>query len=167
MNMVNETTILVLCFILTFGFIGYKIADFIKKNLDKYSSDIADKINYSEKLKFEAVRTLDDAKKQENFLNDKLIKMQDDAEKKMQEIKENFKVKLQEIIEKYTSENAKKIELEKSNMLADFEVQTKSIIEEIVRQYVSNMNEDDMQNAVTTAISNIDFKILSSKKTKL
>ena len=165
--MINETIVLFLCFVITFGFIGYKLAGFIKTKLDNYSRKIADEINYSEKLKFEAVKLLDDAKKQESFLDDKLIKMQDDAKKKMQEIKDSFNLKLKEITEKYKSENAKKIELETNNKLIDFEMQIKSMIEKIVMQYVSTISKDDMQTAITHAMSNVDFKILSSKKTKL
>ena len=68
----TEIGVLTLCFVLTFGLLGYKLKGFVAKFLDNYSKKIEDDVNYSEQLKKKAIYALDKAQKEENEINSKI-----------------------------------------------------------------------------------------------
>ena len=68
----TEIGILTLCFVFTFGILGFKLKDFVAKFLDNYSKKIEDDVNYSEQLKKKAIYALDKAQKEENEINSKI-----------------------------------------------------------------------------------------------
>ena len=86
----NESYILIACFIITFGFIGYKVSGFIKKMLDRYSEEVSNKIAESEKIKIEAVNEFDKAQKKMDELNDNIVQLKRKAEEIIENNSEQF-----------------------------------------------------------------------------
>lgn len=159
---INETTILIACFVITFGFLGYKLAGFVKNVLDKYSKQIEDNINESEKLKMEALKALDEAKNKEKFLTDEVEKIKDEADENMSRIRDNFDAKLRELTEKAINDNKNKIAMEKDTMIEKFKSQIENVIKKIIEQYAVNLSKEEKNKAFENAIQKIDFNKLFS-----
>ena len=158
--MITETTVLLSCFIITFGFIGYKLIGLVRKMLDKYRQQIEDSINESESLKMKAINAIEEAKKKEKFLTDEIEKMKDEANKKMNDIQYNFDTKLRELTEKHINENKDKVEMEKDRIIENFKIQIEECIKNVISEYSKGMSEEERNNAIKNAINKIDFKKL-------
>jgi len=159
---INETTILIACFVITFSFLGYKLAGFVKNVLDKYSKQIEDNINESEKLKMEALKALDEAKNKEKFLIDEVEKIKDEADENMSRIRDNFDAKLRELTEKAINDNKNKIAMEKDTMIEKFKSQIENVIKKVIEQYAVNLSKEEKNKAFENAIQKIDFNKLFS-----
>jgi len=158
----TEKTILILCFIFTFGFILHKMLKFIKKVLSKYVQNIENNISKSEALKLDAINLLEKAKERERYINNEIKNKIIETEKKILEIKDDYSQKLANISREIIENNKKKIEYEKAILIDDFSSQIKKTIVSVTEQYIHNeVKDDEKNNAMLNIISKIDFKKLA------
>ena len=158
----TEKTILILCFVFTFGFIFQKTLKFIKKVLSKYVQNIESNISKSEALKLDAINLLEKAKEREQYINNEIKNSAIETEKKMIEIKDNYSQKLATLSKEIIESNKQKIEYEKAILIDNFNNQIKETIISIMKQYIHNeIKDDEKNNAMLNIISKIDFKKLA------
>ena len=113
----TETTILTICFICTFGFIGYKLCKTVREVLQKYSQKIENDINESERLKMKAINLLEEATRKEKAISTEIEKRNQLTDEKMHQIKKNFDKKLDKMLENITENSNKRIEFEKNILI--------------------------------------------------
>ena len=161
---ITENTILFLCFFITFGFIGYKTIGLIKKKLDKYSENIENSINRAENIKLQAIKVFDDAKQRTADLNSYTNKMEQEMNKKIENIKKDFDKKLNDMLVKVKNDNKNRTERETADIIEDFQAKIQQIIRLSVEEIVKNVSPNDMKNSIKEAIIKIDFKKLTANE---
>ena len=157
----TETHILVIGFVLTFGFLGYKLAGFVKKILDDYAKKISAKIDESELLKNNSVKLLDDAKKKEKNIENEIEKMKQSADKTILEIKEKFENETDKMITNFISNSEQRIKSDNEELIEDIKEKIKKHIEQTIEQIVNkNISQEQKDNSIAKIIAKIDFKKL-------
>ena len=156
----TETTILTICFICTFGFIGYKVCKMVSEVLQKYSQKIENDINESERLKMKAINLLEEAVKKEKAISTEIEKRNQLTDEKMHQIKKNFDKKLDKMLENITENSNKRIEFEKNILIEQFKDEVRTTISSVVKEYVSNITEEEKDNAMVKTLLKDDFKKL-------
>ena len=159
----TETTILTVCFLITFGFIGYKLFNFIKQALVKYSQTIEDNINESERIKIQAINILEDAQRREMVIADELEKAMQLINQKMHNIEIDFDTKLKKTLQNLTENSDKKIDFERNCTIDTLKENLKSKIIKTIQDYMEDVPDYEKENATMQAILKIDFKKLAKK----
>ena len=96
----TEIGVLTLCFVFTFGLLGYKLKGVVAKFLDNYSKKIEDDVNRSEQLKKQAIYELDKAQKEENEINSTVKDMECEYIEKKTLLEKQIKEKMDKSVEK-------------------------------------------------------------------
>lgn len=160
----TETLILTVCFLITFGFIGYKLFGIIKKTLNDYSEKIENSINESELLKQQALSALDDAMRRKKFVNNEIEENNKKFEEKLKTIKDDFNEKLLETKKKIIEDNNKKMKYEKESSIEVVKNQIIKAINDIVNDYIdNNLSKKEKEEVMQKALSEIDFKKLTKE----
>ena len=157
----TEIGVLTLCFVLTFGILGFKLKDFVAKFLDNYSKKIEDDVNYSEQLKKKAIYALDQAQKEENEINSKIKDIEYEyIEKKIsleKQIKEKMEKNVEKIMLSYTSRKQNDynelLEMTKTSII-------KSILSCVDGYIQSNLDIKQMNDAELRMLKKVNFKKL-------
>ena len=157
----TETTILTICFICTFGFIGYKVCKMVREVLKKYSQKIENDINESERLKMKAINLLEEATRKEKAISTEIEKRNQLTDEKMHQIKKKFDKKLDKMLENITENSNKRIEFEKNLLIEQFKDEVRTTISSVVKEYViNNITEEEKDNAILKTLLKVDFKKL-------
>ena len=157
----TEIGVLTLCFVLTFGILGFELKDFVAKFLDNYSKKIEDDVNYSEQLKKKAIYALDKAQKEENEINSKIKDIEYEyIEKKISlenQIKEKMNKNVEKIMLSYTSRKQNDynelLEMTKTSII-------KSILSCVDGYIQSNLDIKQMNDAELRMLKKVNFKKL-------
>lgn len=159
---ISETTILWLCFLITFGFLGFKLAGFVKKMLDNYILNIDKKINDSENLKIKAINTFEEAKNDLDALSVVLDKNNKETDAKIAAISKKFEDKVEKSLSKLADENEKQMQYEKKIIIDNAKTQMQNIISSLVKEILYK-EEDTDENKTTImkkSIVKVEFKKL-------
>ena len=156
----TETTILTICFICTFGFIGYKICKLVREVLQKYSQKIENDINESERLKMKAINLLEEAVRKEKAVSTEIEKRNQLTAEKMHQIKKNFDKKLDKMLENITENSNRRIEFEKNILIEQFKDEIRTTMNSVVKEYVNGITEEEKDDAILKTLLKVDFKKL-------
>lgn len=156
----TETTVLTICFICTFGFIGCKIFKLVREVLQKYSQKIENDINESERLKMKAINLLEEAVRKDKSISTEIEKRNQLTDEKMHQIKKNFDKKLDRMLKNITENSNKRIEFEKNILIEQFKYEVRTTISSVVKEYVDNITEEEKDNAMMKTLLKVDFKKL-------
>lgn len=157
--MITETTILWLCFIITFGFIGFKLTGFIKKKLDTYIAEADRRIAESEGLKIKSIKALDEIKRNIDSLGDVIDAENARVETSTNDIKKHFAEKLDASILKIKNESEAKKEYEKQALFDEVKDELRKIITESIHEIAGKIDKKN-GNLVEKSVVKIDFKKL-------
>ncbi|GEM_PF-6763434 len=157
---ISETTILWLCFLITFGFLGFKLTGLVKKTLDNYALKIDKRINDSENLKIKAINTLEKAKSDLNSLNIVIDKNNKETDLKMMQMNKKFEEKIEKMISKMTEENEKQQQYEMEIMVNDAKEQIKNIVSSVVKDLLNEEVDKNNGTAMQKSVVKVDFKKL-------
>ena len=157
----TETGILMLCFVFTFGLLGYKLRGFVAKFLDNYSKKIEDDINYSELLKKRAIYALDIAQKEESKINSVVKDIEYEYIEKKTLLEKQIKEKMDKSVEKIMLSHKNRMQNDYDELL---EMTKTSIITSIlscVEKYIkANLNVKQINDAKLKMLTKVDFKKL-------
>ena len=153
----TEVGVLTLCFVLTFGLLGYKLKGVIAKILDNYSRKIEDDINHSEQLKKQAVYALDEAEKEEIEIGATITDMQHEYLEKMALFEKQMKEKMDKNVEKLLISHRNRLQNDKEELLiATKDSIVKSImfcVDEYIKTKLNNKQNDDVRLKMLTRIN--------------
>ena len=157
----TEIGILTLCFVFTFGLLGYKLSGFVAKILDNYSKKIEDDINYSERLKKQAIYALDNVRKEENDIDSAIKDMESEYIEKQISLEKHIKEKMDKSVEKIMLSHKNKMQNDYDELL---EMTKTSIITSIlscVDGYIkANLNVKQVNDAKLKMLMKVNFKKL-------
>ena len=158
---ISETTILWLCFLITFGFLGFKLAGLVKKMLDNYSLKIDKRINDAENLKIKAINAFEIAKSDFNALSAAMDKNNKETDIKIIEINKKFEDKIEKIIARMADENEKQKQYEQEIIVGEAKTQIQNIISSVITKILNEATIENSKNSpMQKSIVKIDFKKL-------
>ena len=158
---ISETTILWLCFLITFGFLGFKLAGLVKKMLDNYSLKIDKRINDAENLKIKAINAFEIAKSDFNALSAVMDKNNKETDIKIIEINKKFEDKIEKIITRMADENEKQKQYEQEIIVGKAKTQMQNIISSVITKILNETAIENGKNSpMQKSIVKIDFKKL-------
>lgn len=157
----TEIGILTLCFVFTFGLLGYKLKGVVAKFLDNYSKKIEDDVNRSEQLKKQAIYELDKAQKEENEINSTVKDMECEYIEKKTLLEKQIKEKMDKSIEKIMLSHKNRMQNDYDELL---EITKTSIIKSIlscVDGYIkSNLDAKQVDSVKLRMLTKVNFKKL-------
>ena len=157
----TEIGILTLCFVFTFGLLGYKLRGVVAKFLDNYSKKIEDDVNRSEQLKKQAIYELDKAQKEENEINSTVKDMECEYIEKKTLLEKQIKEKMDKSIEKIMLSHKNRMQNDYDELL---EITKTSIIKSIlscVDGYIkSNLDAKQVDSVKLRMLTKVNFKKL-------
>ena len=157
----TETSVLVLGFVITFGFLIYKLRYLIDKMLSNYIKKIEDNLNQSELLKRRAIQELDEANKKEKQINDIILQKTEEYELKIKEIDDNMTKKLKSKIEDLTKNQKETIKNSINDLTSNITIKISSLIMSCVNECLENHSQDynnSKHEKNLEMIRKIDFK---------
>ena len=157
----TEASVLTFSFIITFGFLGYKLRYFINKILNNYIKKIEDNLNQSELLKRRAIQELDEANKKEKQINDIILQKKEEYELKIKEIDDNITKKLKSKIEDLTKNQKDTIKNNISDLTSNVKINISNLIMSCIDEYLKKHYQDNNNNKHEKnleMIRKIDFK---------
>ena len=159
----TETYVLIAGFLLTFSFLGYKLAGLVKKTLDGYSKNIEMKINNAEMLKLKAIQMFDEATNRSKTIEREIETLQEKTNYKISEIKTKFEKETDKIISNIEKNNLSKIENETNEMIENVKQQITKCIEENIKTFTNDhISKEQQDNAMVKILTKVDFKKMFS-----
>lgn len=157
----TETTILILGFVITFGLLGYKLKGLVIKSLDKYSQKIADDLHESEQLKLKAITALDEVEKKTKNIQDKVIQIQEDAEKQIVSIEKSMQKKIESNIQQILKNHQNRVLNDRQDIVNNLKNDVLETIVKNIDDYMKvNQNKADNNEALKKVLLKVDFKKL-------
>ena len=154
----TERTILIVCFVVTFGFIAYKLSVLIMRVLNNYILKIDNDINESERLKLSAISSFDESKKKLDLIDNEIEKMRLEAEKKDILVQKNFNEKINKIVSKMIDETKKIIIFNNEEVIFNVKQSILQSISGTLRVYFDKLDEKKKKEIFKKMIFNINFK---------
>lgn len=157
----TEIGVLALCFVFTFGLLGYKLKGIIAKFLDNYSQKIEDDVNYSEQLKKKAIYALDEVQKEENEINSTIKDMQYEYVEKMKLLEKQIKEKMDKSVEKLMLAHKNRMQNDYDELLECTKANVVKSILDCVNGYIkSNVDVKQLDGAKLKMLMKVNFKKL-------
>ena len=155
----TEIGVLTLCFILTFGILGFKLKDFVAKFLDNYSKKIEDDVNRSEQLKKQAIYELDKAQKEENEINSTVKDMECEYIEKKTLLEKQIKEKMDKSVEKIMLSH-------KNRMQNDYDELLEMTKTSIIKSILSCVDGYIKSNLDTKQVDSVKLRMLTKVNVK-
>ena len=155
----TEIGVLTLCFVLTFGILGFKLKDFVAKFLDNYSKKIEDDVNRSEQLKKQAIYELDKAQKEENEINSTVKDMECEYIEKKTLLEKQIKEKMDKSVEKIMLSH-------KNRMQNDYDELLEMTKTSIIKSILSCVDGYIKSNLDTKQVDSVKLRMLTKVNVK-
>lgn len=153
----NEVSVLTLCFVFTFGLLGYKLRSIVVRFLDNYSRKIEDEVNYSEQLKKKAIFALDEAQKKENEIKSTIMDMQSEYMKKMSAFEKQINERMNRDAEKLLALHKNRIQNDADEFFEDMKKKIVNSVIFCVNEYVNTRlsceQRDEMRLKMFTKVN--------------